>query len=105
VYSGKVNHSHGNQAVCMVHRTAIHMAGRVYSISEKRYRHASVLPVEFYHRPGFPFQIVFQDPTKSRPEPSERHLDQSRVESVPDHHETCYNVVAMRCYVVQFIVV
>ena len=70
VYSSKVNHSHGNQAVCMVHRTAIHTAGRVYSISEKRYRQVNVLPLEFYRRPGFPFQIVFHGPTKSRSEPS-----------------------------------
>jgi len=35
-------------------------------------------------------------PTKSRPEPSGHRLDQSRVDSVPDRHETCYNVVAMR---------
>ena len=44
-------------------------------------------------------------PTKSRPEPSGRRLDQSRVESVPDQHETCCNVVAMRCGVLQFIVI
>jgi len=58
-------------------------------------------------------------PTKSRLEPSgrrpessrrfsdtaTRRLGQSRVESLPEQHETCYNVVAMRCYVLQFIVV
>jgi len=36
---------------------------------------------------------------------SGRRLDQPRVESVPDEHETRYNVVAMRRHVLQFIVV
>jgi len=48
---------------------------------------------------------------RNRPEPSGHRpdavwtLDQSRVESVSDQHETCYNIVAMRCYFLQFIVV
>ena len=45
------------------------------------------------------------EPSGRCPEPSGRNLDHSSVEWVPDQHETCYNVVAMWCYILQFIVV